>query len=180
MDPVLCGWVTTTAVALHGLFTLIWNIAMSEAHDMRMDSAEGLQQPENNSNRHASGTDDATAMTSQSQPAVISGAILRILHQIPGENADRQGLRKTPDRYAKALLELTKGYGQDVDEIVNGALFDIETEVETATATAAIDHHSLSRPFPKGMGTHGELVVQRDIGIFSLCEHHMLPFFGKV
>lgn len=68
------------------------------------------------------------------------------------EDPKRQGLVKTPERFLKSFQELTQGYQQNLDEIVNGALFDCETE---------------------------EPVCIQDIPYFSLCEHHLLPFFGK-
>jgi GTP cyclohydrolase I len=70
-----------------------------------------------------------------------------------GEDLSRDGLARTPERVEKALRYLTSGYSTDVSEIVNGALFDVE---------------------------YDEMVIVRDIEFFSLCEHHMLPFFGKV
>lgn len=70
-----------------------------------------------------------------------------------GENPDRDGLRTTPFRVAKALRELTRGYDQDPLEVVRGALFDV---------------------------TYDEMVIVKDIEVFSLCEHHMLPFYGKL
>ena len=71
---------------------------------------------------------------------------------ILGEDPKRTGLEGTPKRVAKALSFFTKGYQQNVDDLVNGALFPIE---------------------------YDEMVIVRDIDFFSLCEHHMLPFFGK-
>ncbi len=69
-----------------------------------------------------------------------------------GENPTREGLAKTPERVAKAFRFFTEGYQQDADEVLNGALFPIE---------------------------YDEMVVIRDIDFFSLCEHHLLPFYGK-
>ena len=69
-----------------------------------------------------------------------------------GENPTRDGLVKTPERVAKAFRFFTEGYQQDADEVLNEALFPIE---------------------------YDEMVVIRDIDFFSLCEHHLLPFYGK-
>ena len=70
-----------------------------------------------------------------------------------GEQPDRDGLRCTPERYVKALGDLTKGYHEDPEQIIRGALFEVD---------------------------YDEMVIVKDIEMFSLCEHHVLPFFGKV
>jgi GTP cyclohydrolase I len=70
-----------------------------------------------------------------------------------GEDPLREGLVRTPERVERALQFLTSGYRMDVNEIVNGALFAVK---------------------------YDEMVIMKDIEFFSMCEHHMLPFFGKV
>ena len=79
-------------------------------------------------------------------------ALIRQLLVDLGEDADREGLVKTPHRVAKALSFLTSGYEADIDHILNGALFTVD---------------------------YSEMVIVRDIDYYSLCEHHLLPFFGK-
>ncbi len=69
-----------------------------------------------------------------------------------GEDPDREGLRRTPKRFAEAYRFLTSGYSQDVDEMINGAIFKAESN---------------------------NMIISRDIEVYSLCEHHMLPFFGR-
>ena len=69
-----------------------------------------------------------------------------------GEDPEREGLVKTPERVERSLRFLTRGYHQKLDEVVNGALFEAESD---------------------------DMVIVRNIEFFSMCEHHMLPFFGK-
>lgn len=69
-----------------------------------------------------------------------------------GEDPEREGLRQTPERFEKALRFLTSGYHQDIDRVLNGATFSV---------------------------CYDEMVVVKDIEVFSVCEHHLLPFFGK-
>jgi GTP cyclohydrolase I len=78
--------------------------------------------------------------------------LVRKMIQLVGEDPNREGLRKTPERFEKAFKFLTGGYLQNVDTVLNGATFSVH---------------------------YDEMVVVKDIEFFSLCEHHLLPFFGK-
>lgn len=77
---------------------------------------------------------------------------VREIIKLVGEDPNREGLRKTPERFEKAFKFLTSGYLQNVDNVLNGATFSV---------------------------AYDEMVIVKDIEFFSLCEHHLLPFFGK-
>jgi GTP cyclohydrolase IA len=81
----------------------------------------------------------------------IADLVRKMLVQI-GEDPKREGLRRTPERFEKALRFLTSGYQKDPDQLLHGAMFSV---------------------------CYDEMVVVRDIEVYSLCEHHLLPFFGK-
>ncbi len=85
------------------------------------------------------------------RPRVIEDSVRAILEGV-GEDSTREGLQGTPDRVARMYSELLAGYETDPVALINGALFDVE---------------------------YDEMVVVKDIEFYSLCEHHMLPFFGK-
>jgi len=87
----------------------------------------------------------------EAHKAHIRDAVREILTHI-GEDADREGLRGTPDRVARMYDELTLGYHTDPIKLVNNALFDVD---------------------------YDEMVIVKDIDFYSLCEHHMLPFYGR-
>jgi GTP cyclohydrolase I len=83
--------------------------------------------------------------------ANIEAAVRHILENV-GEDPDRQGLEGTPDRIARMYDEVLGGYSVDLEKLVNGALFDV---------------------------AYDEMIVVKDIEFYSMCEHHMLPFFGR-
>jgi GTP cyclohydrolase I len=87
-----------------------------------------------------------------SQPDSLEKHVRGILQEL-GEDPDRDGLERTPHRVARSYRFLTKGYSEDPVTILNNALFDV---------------------------SYDEMVLVKDIDFFSLCEHHMLPFFGRV
>jgi len=84
-------------------------------------------------------------------PDVLEEAVRTMLSEL-GEDSNREGLLKTPLRVAESLRYLTRGYTEDVDKVLNRALFTV---------------------------CYDEMVIVKDIEIFSLCEHHLLPFFGR-
>jgi GTP cyclohydrolase I len=81
----------------------------------------------------------------------LAESLRRLFAEI-GEDPDREGLLRTPQRFEKALRFLTSGYQQDEDKLLNSAVFSV---------------------------AYDEMVVVKDIEVFSLCEHHLLPFFGR-
>lgn len=86
------------------------------------------------------------------RPGSIAAMMQEVLRQL-GEDPGREGLLRTPERIEKALTYLTSGYRMDLNQIINGALFAVK---------------------------YDEMVIVKDIEFFSLCEHHLLPFFGKI
>ena len=91
-------------------------------------------------------------MSSDLSGATFEELVAEMIRRL-GEDPDREGLKRTPERVAKSLVFLTRGYGMKFDDVVNGALFE---------------------------ECHRNMVLVKDIGMYSLCEHHLLPFFGKV
>ena len=85
-------------------------------------------------------------------PQETIAELMRKVIVLLGEDPNREGLRKTPERFEKALKYLTSGYQQNMESLLNGATFSVH---------------------------YDEMVVVKDIEFFSLCEHHLLPFFGK-
>jgi GTP cyclohydrolase I len=88
----------------------------------------------------------------RAEQGTIAPHIKEVLSQL-GDDPTREGLKLTPQRVEKALKYLTSGYSTDIDSIVNGAIFNVQ---------------------------YDEMVIVKDIEFYSMCEHHMLPFFGKM
>jgi GTP cyclohydrolase I len=94
-----------------------------------------------------------TLLEPQSLASTSLQDLMREMFVRLGEDPDRDGLRQTPERMERSLQYLTKGYQENPEETLRGAMFDVE---------------------------YDEMVIVKDIEMFSLCEHHLLPFFGKV
>lgn len=95
-----------------------------------------------------------TAEIIQPTPATqetIAAHVRRII-ELLGEDPNREGLRRTPERFERAMRFLTSGYRQDPEKLLNGAMFKV---------------------------CYDEMVVVKDIEVYSMCEHHLLPFFGR-
>jgi GTP cyclohydrolase I len=92
-----------------------------------------------------------TRLEGAATPDPLEESVRAFLRQL-GEDPEREGLLRTPLRVARSLRFLTSGYRQDVDKVLNGALYSV---------------------------AYDEMVIVKDIEIFSLCEHHLLPFFGR-
>ncbi|XP_043551604.1 GTP cyclohydrolase 2 [Chiloscyllium plagiosum] len=109
--------------------------------DLPADSKKATVQWKDEKKR---GGEDALAVLEEAYTSILRGL---------GEDPERQGLRKTPRRAARAMQFFTKGYQENIPDILNDAIFDED---------------------------HDEVVIVKDIDMFSLCEHHLVPFFGKV
>lgn len=109
---------------------------------------EGLSRPSFGTQERRKETPEGAALRLER----MKGAV-RTLLECVGEDPNREGLLATPQRYAKAMLDFTKGYQEDISDIVNGAIFQ------------------------EG---HNEMVIVKDIDVYSLCEHHLVPFMGKM
>ena len=90
-------------------------------------------------------------MKKQVNEKKVASLVKQLLVEL-GENPERDGLVKTPERVARSLAFLTRGYRQDIKKVVHGAIFESQ---------------------------YDQMVVLKDIELYSMCEHHMLPFFGK-
>lgn len=137
--------VTTSSATTGGAVVASGTVTRSPSPVIDFD---GLSRPSSGTRERL----EETKEQADKRLARMCGAVRTILECV-GEDADREGLLATPERYAKAMLFFTKGYQQNVRDIVNGAIFE------------------------EG---HNEMVIVKDIEVFSMCEHHLVPFTGKV
>jgi GTP cyclohydrolase I len=125
---------------------------VQERHRLSSDVRSLVDEMETEIGEEGEEADDLDDVGS-SEPAAspIEDAVREILAEI-GEDPDRDGLRRTPSRVHRMYAELTAGYHVDPDRLINGAIFDVD---------------------------YSEMVVVKEIPFYSLCEHHLLPFFGR-
>src|SRR6188474_1860381 len=130
---------------------------MSSPTDLPPNVRRLVDEIENEIGETSVATDDITGSRgrdhtgeSPTDNGKVEAAVREILVEI-GEDPDRQGLQGTPERVHRMYTELTAGYHVDPDRLINGAIFDVD---------------------------YSEMVVVKDIPFYSLCEHHLLPFFG--
>ncbi|RFU73329.1 gtp cyclohydrolase-1 [Trichoderma arundinaceum] len=109
---------------------------------------DGLSRPSFGTRERLEENDESKAMRLERMKSAV-----QTLLECIGEDPNREGLLATPERYAKAMLFFTKGYQENIRDIVNGAIFQ------------------------EG---HNEMVIVKDIDVFSVCEHHLVPFTGKM
>lgn len=122
---------------------------------MRQNALRNTAKQENNHKRSARGKHPNGQTAGLKGPVTATNGIednIRQILQYMGEDPEREGLVKTPARVARAFEYLTKGYAQDPKEVINGAMFTEDYQ---------------------------EMILVKDIDFFSLCEHHILPFFGR-
>lgn len=147
-EPAIPEVVTTAAAAVETVDRKPTSTGIITRSPSPVIDFDGLSRPSRGTRERL----EETKEQADKRLAKMCDAVRTILECV-GEDADREGLLATPSRYAKAMLFFTKGYQQNVRDIVNGAIFE------------------------EG---HNEMVIVKDIEIFSMCEHHLVPFTGKV
>jgi len=131
-------------------------IGNSQPHETSIASSGIDESVSDGDLNHVSSSPKLDSMDGKSSKKEVFGDMIdcysKLLSHV-GEDPKRQGLLKTPERAAKAFLFFTKGYEENLDDVTNDAIFDED---------------------------HDEMVIVRDIEMFSMCEHHLVPFIGKV